>query len=112
MKFRRIEPKSLLSILQKRLVIFLTIANMVIIILFGIGNYQIFLADTQLLLLRLLLNINILIVLSSGITLLIKVVQKETGTFGYIGYGSAAIFSILLSISTAFLLQMTKGFGN
>lgn len=109
MKLRRIEPKSLLSILIKRTVILLFLMNLLFILLYGIGNYQNFLAETQLLLLNLLLNGSILLSLFGFGAFLYFTFKKTKTTNSIVGYSFIAFFACLLSLAAAFLIQVTKG---
>jgi len=109
MKFRRVVPKSLLSLLIKRLVIILFLMNFVIILLYGIGNYQGFLANTQLFLLTMIVFSSILLNLSSLCALLYVALKKSKEPLVYLGYGLILIFSSLLSLIFAFLIQITQG---
>ncbi|AEJ19546.1 hypothetical protein [Gracilinema caldarium] len=109
MKFRRVVPKALFGLLLKRFIVLLSIMNFVLILLYGIGNYQGFLADTQLFLLSLLVHGTILLSLSSMVGCLYSALTKRTGLAVYLGYGGIAILSGLLSFIIAFLIQITQG---
>ena len=109
MKFRRVLPKSLFSLLIKRLVILLFIMNFVLILLFGIGNYQGFLPDTQLFLLTLTMYCSILLVLASLGAFIYSAFKKRKGIKVYLGYSLITFFGSLLSLLIAFLIQVTQG---
>jgi hypothetical protein len=109
MKFRRVVPKALFGLLLKRFVILLSIMNMVLIILYGIGNYQGFLADTQLFLLTLTVYGTILVALTGFLGCIYSALMRRRDPVVYLGYGGVAFLSSLLSFLVAFLIQITQG---
>jgi len=109
MKFRRVAQKSLINLLITRLVITLFIINFVLILLYAIGNYQGFLPETQLFLLNLIVHTSILLSLSSLCAIAYSLLNKNKEGPLFFGYGLVLIFSSLLSLIFAFLIQITKG---
>jgi len=109
MKFRRVAQKSLINLLITRLVITLFIINFVLILLYAIGNYQGFLPETQLFLLNLIVHTSILLSLSSLCAIAYSLLNKNKEGPLFLGYGLVLIFSSLLSLIFAFLIQITKG---
>lgn len=85
------------------------IMNVLIILMYGIGNYQGFLVETQLFIVHLLVYSTILLSLSSLGAFLYLIVKKSKEFSAYLGYGMLAILGILLSWIFAFLIQITQG---
>ncbi|MFQ3548036.1 MAG: hypothetical protein SNJ56_06830 [Termitinemataceae bacterium] len=114
MRFRRIETKILMQLLAKRLVLFLLFINVLGLLLYGVGNYQYFMAKTQKMILSMLIWSGSLLGTSSFFTLwynivLVRIKQKKWSLAVFLGYGGALFLGATLSLLAAFLLQMTAG---